>query len=295
MFRNEVHTGSKWKGGDFLHREALVSVAKSYTYDDGPEETGQDVFSREPFVVMFSSKHTGMVLWLELYSCFCITLIMMWILIQTFVRGSSWDMLVTSPLSFSCGVSASVTVNTLLRSLLFCSCERLYSDPSAHFPRISCSGAKCSLWRGGRCPRSLEQWCIYSLQVKIIYLVEKHTFGKCDSHYSPCRTSCCWVTSTQAVVMCPGLTGSRSASSLTRLSIGWSLMRPTLPCRKLSALTTGRQIVAGRSHVCTQTLNSNHLSVFAGLWSLRTWWEEWWKTVRRCITTWRTWISNKIW
>lgn len=175
MFRNEVHTGSKWKGGDFLHREALVSVAKSYTYDDGPEETGQDAFSREPFVVMFSSKHTGMVLWLELYSCFCITLIMMWILIQTFVRGSSWDMLVTSPLSFSCGVSASVTVNTLLRSLLFCSCERLYSDPSAHFPRISCSGAKCSLWRGGRCPRSLEQWCIYSLQVKIIYLVEKHT------------------------------------------------------------------------------------------------------------------------
>ncbi|XP_076739670.1 deoxyribonuclease-1-like [Maylandia zebra] len=46
-------------GGDFLHREALVSVAKSYTYDDGPEETGQDAFSREPFVVMFSSKHTA--------------------------------------------------------------------------------------------------------------------------------------------------------------------------------------------------------------------------------------------
>lgn len=60
MFRNKVHTGSKWKGGDFLHREALVSVAKSYTYDDGPEETGQDAFSREPFVVMFSSKYTGM-------------------------------------------------------------------------------------------------------------------------------------------------------------------------------------------------------------------------------------------
>uniref|UniRef100_A0A3P8PAB5 Deoxyribonuclease-1 n=1 Tax=Astatotilapia calliptera TaxID=8154 RepID=A0A3P8PAB5_ASTCA len=43
----------------FLYREALVSVAKSYTYDDGPEETGQDAFSREPFVVMFSSKHTA--------------------------------------------------------------------------------------------------------------------------------------------------------------------------------------------------------------------------------------------
>ncbi|XP_026019400.1 deoxyribonuclease-1-like [Astatotilapia calliptera] len=47
------------RSGDFLHREALVSVAKSYTYDDGPEETGQDAFSREPFVVMFSSKHTA--------------------------------------------------------------------------------------------------------------------------------------------------------------------------------------------------------------------------------------------
>ncbi|XP_063326536.1 deoxyribonuclease-1 [Pelmatolapia mariae] len=43
----------------FLYREALVSVAKSYTYDDGPEETGQDTFSREPFVVMFSSKYTA--------------------------------------------------------------------------------------------------------------------------------------------------------------------------------------------------------------------------------------------
>ncbi|KAL3987609.1 hypothetical protein ACER0C_014724 [Sarotherodon galilaeus] len=43
----------------FLYREALVSVVKSYTYDDGPEETGQDTFSREPFVVMFSSKNTA--------------------------------------------------------------------------------------------------------------------------------------------------------------------------------------------------------------------------------------------
>lgn len=43
----------------FLYREALVSLVKSYTYDDGPEETGQDTFSREPFVVMFSSKNTA--------------------------------------------------------------------------------------------------------------------------------------------------------------------------------------------------------------------------------------------
>lgn len=155
---------------------------------------------------------------------------------------------------------------------------------------------------------SMTWWQMSALAGTMMYLQptsKNHLFGEfvwknthsVNANHTtlPRRTSCCWVTSTQAVVMCPGLTGSRSASSLTRLSIGWSLMRPTLPCRKLSALTTGRQIVAGRSHVCTQTLNSNHLSVFAGLWSLRTWWEEWWKIVRRSITTWRTWISNKIW
>ncbi|XP_039467494.1 deoxyribonuclease-1-like [Oreochromis aureus] len=38
----------------FLYREALVSVAKNYTYDDV-----QHNFSRKPFVVMFSSKNTA--------------------------------------------------------------------------------------------------------------------------------------------------------------------------------------------------------------------------------------------
>ncbi|CAI5674259.1 unnamed protein product [Oreochromis niloticus] len=38
----------------FLYREALVSVAKNYTYDDV-----QHTFSRKPFVVMFSSKNTA--------------------------------------------------------------------------------------------------------------------------------------------------------------------------------------------------------------------------------------------
>lgn len=42
-----------------LPREARVSVTKNYTYDDGCEPCGTDVFSREPFVVMFSSKHAG--------------------------------------------------------------------------------------------------------------------------------------------------------------------------------------------------------------------------------------------
>uniref|UniRef100_H3D0P8 Deoxyribonuclease n=1 Tax=Tetraodon nigroviridis TaxID=99883 RepID=H3D0P8_TETNG len=43
----------------FLYREASVSVAKNYTYDDGCEPCGTDTFSREPFVVMFSSKQAA--------------------------------------------------------------------------------------------------------------------------------------------------------------------------------------------------------------------------------------------
>ncbi|XP_076609198.1 deoxyribonuclease-1-like [Chaetodon auriga] len=42
----------------FLYREQMVSMAKSYTYDDGCESCGTDTFSREPFVVMFSSQYT---------------------------------------------------------------------------------------------------------------------------------------------------------------------------------------------------------------------------------------------
>ncbi|KAG8006686.1 Deoxyribonuclease-1 [Nibea albiflora] len=42
----------------FLYREQTVSVVKSYTYDDGCESCGTDTFSREPFVVMFTSKNT---------------------------------------------------------------------------------------------------------------------------------------------------------------------------------------------------------------------------------------------
>ncbi|XP_051242982.1 deoxyribonuclease-1 [Dicentrarchus labrax] len=43
----------------FLYREQTVSVVKNYTYDDGCEACGTDTFSREPFVVMFSSKYTA--------------------------------------------------------------------------------------------------------------------------------------------------------------------------------------------------------------------------------------------
>ncbi|KAJ3601740.1 hypothetical protein NHX12_032707 [Muraenolepis orangiensis] len=43
----------------FLYREDRVSVVKNYTYDDGCEPCGTDVFNREPFVVMFSSRNSG--------------------------------------------------------------------------------------------------------------------------------------------------------------------------------------------------------------------------------------------
>ncbi|KAM6966243.1 deoxyribonuclease-1 [Tautogolabrus adspersus] len=42
----------------FLYREQMVSVVKSYTFDDGCEPCGTDTFIREPFVVMFSSNTT---------------------------------------------------------------------------------------------------------------------------------------------------------------------------------------------------------------------------------------------
>ncbi|XP_072224983.1 deoxyribonuclease-1 [Leuresthes tenuis] len=43
----------------FLYREQKVSVVKSYTYKDGDDTCGTDAFTREPFVVMFSSKYTA--------------------------------------------------------------------------------------------------------------------------------------------------------------------------------------------------------------------------------------------
>lgn len=43
----------------FLYRQQTVSVVKNYTYDDGCEPCGTDTFNREPYVVMFSSKHTA--------------------------------------------------------------------------------------------------------------------------------------------------------------------------------------------------------------------------------------------
>ncbi|KAG7267323.1 hypothetical protein CRUP_022257, partial [Coryphaenoides rupestris] len=43
----------------FLYRVDTVSVVKNYTYDDGCEPCGTDIFNREPFVVMFSSRNSG--------------------------------------------------------------------------------------------------------------------------------------------------------------------------------------------------------------------------------------------
>ncbi|KAM9372415.1 deoxyribonuclease-1-like [Phaethornis superciliosus] len=42
----------------FIYRSDLVSVRGSYYYDDGCESCGNDTFSREPFIVKFSSPTT---------------------------------------------------------------------------------------------------------------------------------------------------------------------------------------------------------------------------------------------
>ncbi|PKK24485.1 deoxyribonuclease-1 [Columba livia] len=42
----------------FIYRSDMVSVLRSYYYDDGCESCGTDTFSREPFIVEFSSPTT---------------------------------------------------------------------------------------------------------------------------------------------------------------------------------------------------------------------------------------------
>ncbi|KFQ34050.1 Deoxyribonuclease-1, partial [Merops nubicus] len=42
----------------FIYRSDMVSVLGSYYYDDGCEACGNDTFSREPFIVKFSSPTT---------------------------------------------------------------------------------------------------------------------------------------------------------------------------------------------------------------------------------------------
>ncbi|NXP66467.1 DNAS1 protein, partial [Chloropsis cyanopogon] len=42
----------------FIYRSDMVSVLGSYYYDDGCEPCGNDTFSREPFIVKFSSPTT---------------------------------------------------------------------------------------------------------------------------------------------------------------------------------------------------------------------------------------------
>ncbi|XP_067859815.1 deoxyribonuclease-1 [Heptranchias perlo] len=43
----------------FIYRNSMVSVVNSYLYDDGSENTAQDIFNREPFVVKFSSPYSA--------------------------------------------------------------------------------------------------------------------------------------------------------------------------------------------------------------------------------------------
>lgn len=59
QFLTHLEHSAYHSGVPSLPREARVSVAKNYTYDDGCEPCGNDTFNREPFVVMFSSKRAG--------------------------------------------------------------------------------------------------------------------------------------------------------------------------------------------------------------------------------------------
>ncbi|XP_048407857.1 deoxyribonuclease-1 [Stegostoma tigrinum] len=42
----------------FVYRNSVVSVVNSYLYNDGSETTGHVIFSREPFLVKFSSRYS---------------------------------------------------------------------------------------------------------------------------------------------------------------------------------------------------------------------------------------------
>ena len=43
----------------FAHRRDVLSVKKSYVYDDGQEREKNDTFEREPFIVHFMSTMTS--------------------------------------------------------------------------------------------------------------------------------------------------------------------------------------------------------------------------------------------
>ena len=42
-----------------IARTSLLTVRKSYVYDDGDESQGNDTFEREPYIVHFHSPSTG--------------------------------------------------------------------------------------------------------------------------------------------------------------------------------------------------------------------------------------------
>jgi len=43
----------------FFHRKDVLSVNRSYVYDDGKERLKNDTFEREPYIVQFSSRLTS--------------------------------------------------------------------------------------------------------------------------------------------------------------------------------------------------------------------------------------------
>ena len=57
LYRYEV-LRFQWRSF-FAHRRDVLSVKKSYVYDDGQESEKNDTFEREPFIVHFKSTITS--------------------------------------------------------------------------------------------------------------------------------------------------------------------------------------------------------------------------------------------
>lgn len=167
-------------------REDTVSVAQSYQYDDGSEACGTDTFIREPFVVMFSSNHSG-------------------------TAGGRRATQVSFPHPPRPSKAAP------LLCFFFCSRGELCRDPSAHVSRLRPGGNGRALRRGAGRPLPLEHQRERALKVDATADSEEPSLYLC---FCPCRTSFFWATSTPTVPTSQAQTGTRSVSSPTTASTG---------------------------------------------------------------------------
>lgn len=123
-----------------------------------------------------------------------------------------------------------------LLCFFFCSRGELCPDPSAHVSRLRPGGNGRALRRGAGRPLPLEHQRERALKVDATADSEEPSLYLC---FCPCRTSFFWATSTPTVPTSQAQTGTRSVSSPTTASTGWSTTRPTPRCHTLTAPTTG--------------------------------------------------------